>query len=288
MDQGGQATDKGQTEVTYTKATRTRPKKHQARNAETTITSHHDIRQGSLYWAILHHPTAMKPEDAEERRDARTPAAMAMGGNDHANVGEWTTLELWMHWRGPTGRWRWGVVRASLKSKTVVSEIYSPRRIAAMARKIGLMQGVSLDFTVPTASGYVLDFSKESCRRKAKELIKLARSYVRIGSPECMAFARLRYINGRTPEGRARGDEKVAAGKRQLFFCVDVCRMQIASGWSFLHEHPMRATSWDVPCVKALMPHPGVLVAETVRCACDLTAEDELGRGRRTSQQVFN
>ena len=60
-------------------------------------------------------------------------------------------------------------------------------------------------------------------------------------------------------------DEREAClqGVKHSNFCCAVYRWQIVRGVHFLHEHPWRASSWDLDCLKAVRELPGVVV---VRC----------------------
>ena len=54
-----------------------------------------------------------------------------------------------------------------------------------------------------------------------------------------------------------------------------------------MHEHPARATSWTAPCIKQLMEHPMVQVAEADRCAYGLMSVDGQGEApARTPTRV--
>ena len=53
-----------------------------------------------------------------------------------------------------------------------VAEIYSPSRIAEVARQCGLRGGVSFDLSVPGADGKVWDFSRAESRAAAERLVR--------------------------------------------------------------------------------------------------------------------
>ena len=57
-------------------------------------------------------------------------------------------------------------------------------------------------------------------------------------------------------------DEREARlqGIKHLNSCCAVCRWQTERGVHFLHEHPWRASSWDLDCLKAVRELPGVVV----------------------------
>ena len=81
------------------------------------------------------------------------------------------------------------VVREKLGCTNDISEIYSPKRIATMAREYGLRGGFSLDFSTPDKDGYVWDFSRPECRDRAWKKLVTERPYLLIGSPQCTAFS---------------------------------------------------------------------------------------------------
>ena len=51
-----------------------------------------------------------------------------------------------------------------------------------------------------------------------------------------------------------------------LDFVASLYAEQIAAGRYFLHEHPLHATSWDIPSIASLMRMPQVQLAEGDQC----------------------
>ncbi len=70
--------------------------------------------------------------------------------------------------------------------KVHVTEIYSPPRVNAMAEKINMNPGFSLDLTVnDPEDGMPWDFNNRGKREKAKKLIQEKRALLVIGSSRC-------------------------------------------------------------------------------------------------------
>ena len=90
------------------------------------------------------------------------------------------------------------VIRQALGCRADLSEVYSPPRIVAEAKRMGMRGGFSLDFTVPGPDGYVWDFDKAECRSRALKLVRKVKPYMLIGSPECTPFSTLQNLNMRT------------------------------------------------------------------------------------------
>ena len=87
-----------------------------------------------------------------------------------------------------------------------ITEVYSPERIARVAKKFGLEAGSSFDLT----NGW--DFNIEENRKKAWAKIKEESPYLLIGSPPCTYFSMLQELNvavhGHKPEWMANFDEE--------------------------------------------------------------------------------
>ena len=67
-------------------------------------------------------------------------------------------------------------------------------------------------------------------------------------------------------------DEREAPlqGIKHLNFCCAVYRWQTERGVHFLREHPWRASSWDLDCLKAVRELPGVIVVRCDQRLCGL------------------
>ena len=88
-----------------------------------------------------------------------------------------------------------------------------------------------------------------------------------LGAPPCTVFSSMQNINQKhhgTPEWQTR----YAEGLALLQFSVEVYWDQISRGKFFLHEHPATASSWDLPSIRELAEHPGVIIVTGDMCFC--------------------
>ena len=163
-----------------------------------------------------------------------------------------------------------------------ISEIYSQPRIAqeAALRRHGgmvLRPGWSLDLTrEDPATGKAWDLSRREVRERVRQLVRDTRPFIVIGSPPCTMFCGLQNLrNGKRDEDLFQ--KKLEDAKKHVRFCVEIYRMQIASGRFFLHEHPNSASSWAMPEVVGLAMLAGVDTAVCDMCAYGMVAEDKEG-----------
>ena len=68
-----------------------------------------------------------------------------------------------------------------------------------------------------------------------------------------------------------------AEGRLLLNFAAEVYRDQLARGAHFLHEHPLAATSWDEPDIRALRAQSRVQEVTAHQCCFGLEARDPSG-----------
>ena len=64
-----------------------------------------------------------------------------------------------------------------------------------------------------------------------------------------------------------------------LNFCLQLYKIQMREGRYFLHEHPLSATSWQLPSVKAMLSKHGIISTYVNMCAYGMTSKDEGGKG---------
>ena len=131
-----------------------------------------------------------------------------------------------------------------------VTEIYSPPRVVKMAKKMGLVPGLSLDLTtIDEDDGQPWDFSKKEKRDKARDLVRNKKHLLLVLSPMCTAFSILQRMN--YPKLDPQEVEKyMKDATTHLEFCMDLCEIQTEQGMYFLFEHPWTATSWKNVKVK--------------------------------------
>eukprot|EP00973_Karenia_brevis_P072566 10080277-Karenia_brevis.AAC.1 len=61
-------------------------------------------------------------------------------------------------------------------------------------------------------------------------------------------------------------------------FVIEICRMQIARGRWFSHEHPASATSWGLDMVRKLQEEPGVKISIADQCMYGLLTWSKDGK----------
>ena len=70
-----------------------------------------------------------------------------------------------------------------------ITEVYSPERVAQVAKRYGLVAGSSFDLT----NGW--DFNLKEHREEARRRIKIECPYLLIGSPPCTYFSMLQELD---------------------------------------------------------------------------------------------
>ncbi len=106
-----------------------------------------------------------------------------------------------------------------------ISEVYSPRRVVAMAEAMGLRGGLSMDLTTLDEEGKPWNFNVPEMRRKAVKHIVRQRPYFLIGSPECRQFSRLQNLNWKSWD-----QDAYRHAVRHLEFVCQLNRLQIRCG----------------------------------------------------------
>ena len=155
-------------------------------------------------------------------------------------------------------------------ARALVSEVYSPPRVTKLLKQMNCKYaapGLALDLTVnDPLDGMPWDFSIEAKRRRARQLFAEQRPYIIIGSPECKQFCTFQALNMmRSKDVEAMERAKVAAIVH-LEFVAQLYADQIARGLYFLHEHPLRATSWTVDSIADLLKRPDVIRVHGDQC----------------------
>ncbi len=146
---------------------------------------------------------------------------------------------------------------ARKSARAIVSEIYSPPRVTKLLRESRsrrVMPGFAFDITVmDPLDGRPWDFSIESKRRRARQLIREQNPYVLIGSPMCTHFCTWQALNYAKSEDKDRMDRARTAAEVHINFVASLYEEQMDAGKYFLHEHPMWATSWAMPRMRAVL-----------------------------------
>ena len=135
----------------------------------------------------------------------------------------------------------------------------------------------ALDLRTTKPTGGTWDFSLQSDRVEALELIKATKPDWVILSPPCTAFS---VMNNNVNYPKMDKDEvqrRIREGTKHLHFNVTIARMQLQAGRHFLFEHPLRASSWDDSWMVNLMKHKKVHVGHCHQCQYGATALDSSG-----------
>ena len=86
------------------------------------------------------------------------------------------------------------------------------------------------------------DFRQEASRAKAWTYIKKYKPRLFIGSPVSTMFSSLQNF---TPWGEKKKNRWIEA-EAHMNFMIDIYVYQVRNRRFFLHEHPSRATSWNL------------------------------------------
>ena len=147
-----------------------------------------------------------------------------------------------------------------------ITEVYSPERVNAYASEYGLTAGTSMDLTTRDHDGRAWNFDEQEMRERAWERIKKEKPMCVIGSPMCTNFSILMNVNWKKMS-REEINERWSKAVMHLEFCASLYRLQIDEGRYFLHEHPLSATSWKLPCIENLMSDMRVIRTKAHMCA---------------------
>ena len=127
-------------------------------------------------------------------------------------------------------------ILASVIMGVDITEVYSPARVAQVARKFGLTPGSSMDLT----EGW--DFNLEEHKTLAWKRIREEQPYVVVGSPPCTMFSVLQELNKSINKDKPGWQQKFDLEKEKAIKHVEfVCPLygyQLQQGRHFLHEHP--------------------------------------------------
>ena len=129
-----------------------------------------------------------------------------------------------------------------------VTEIFSPLRVTAHAKRFGLSIGDACDMSI----GW--DFRFSTHRDAAYQHVRNENPLVVIGRRPCTAFSQLQTVNPDMPSKR----NNLREGEEHMRFMMSIYQMQVEEGRIFLHEHPAQADSWMEKCMQQLLEQEGV------------------------------
>ncbi len=145
-----------------------------------------------------------------------------------------------------------------------LAEVYSVPRVVPFAARLGLKASLSVDI--------LLGDNLVHTDGRAGLLAELARrrALMLILSPPCTMYSCLnRSLNfGKMhPEIKA---ARLREADAMVDFAMFLAKQQVQSGRYFVFEHPLSATSWSLPSVKAVAELEGVRRASFDQCAFGL------------------
>ena len=119
--------------------------------------------------------------------------------------------------------------------RAILSEIYSPPRVTAMAKmcpSYGVLPGFALDLTTHDTDGRRWDFDDPEMRERAWDKIKTERPLLIVGSPMCTAFSAWQNINNLKRDAVTVNAEFKRA-LVHLKFCMEIYDFQRRNGRYF-------------------------------------------------------
>ena len=148
------------------------------------------------------------------------------------------------------------VMLGMLRQEMDVVEVYSPPRVAAMAKQLGFRAGWCLDLTTCDERGVAWDFNRLEMRNKAAWKLIQDKPRLLIGSFICTTFSTMNNVNY-TRMSKEEVKQRMDYGRRHLEFCAGLYDIQWREGRYFLHGHPQAASSWQEDCIRTLMAKKG-------------------------------
>ena len=142
-------------------------------------------------------------------------------------------------------------------ARRILAEIDFPPSATEMIRRSKskhVVPGYAFDLTtVDPEDGQPWHFSIPAKRERARRLLREQAPYMLIGSPMCRAFSswqRLNAVKCSDPEAMKRARVEAIV---HMDFVAELYAEQVRGGRYFLHEHPLRATSWELKSMREVM-----------------------------------
>ena len=159
-----------------------------------------------------------------------------------------------------------------------VAEVYSPARLTAQCRRLGLRGGFAVDLNAVKKNGEHWDLNREGDEQELMDVLEEEDPEFLIGSPTCTPFSPLRRLSDfkRSPTIVKTEQEE---GKHHIRGSVRAYARQLLHGKCFLHEAPRDAESWNEPDMVWLAAQPGVHWVKGPMCRWKMTQADAQGEG---------
>ncbi len=150
----------------------------------------------------------------------------------------------------------------------VVSEVYSPPRVAAEASRHGMKAGSSFDLK----TGW--DLSKAEDRKDMWRSLKEEKPSLLVLCPPCHPFSVLQELNF-DRMGMERSIALVKTGLEHLELAAALAKWQVNRGGYVVLEQPLGARSWNEECLQKLLRLPGVCRVRCDMCAYGMSVTGE-------------
>lgn len=147
-------------------------------------------------------------------------------------------------------------------------ELFSPPRLAPVARSLGLKSEWSLDLV----TGY--DLSDEQCIAAMWNLLRTHRPHVCVLSPPCTVYSQLNTMWNNKKYSASELAARFDVPDKLLRVTSDVCKYQHRHGLGFILEHPQRASSWHAPDLTSLESLEGVRKVSFDQCRFGLVSKE--------------
>ena len=190
---------------------------------------------------------------------------------------EWK--DVWLALTGEVARIQAISVTRNSDTQVDFVELFNPGNFTACAQDLN--PGIIVDMSIDPQ----MDIRVESYRTQARHNIAMSDPLIVLGAPPCTVFSSMQNIDQKyhgTPEWQSKYEQGILL----LQFSVDVYWDQVARGKFFLHEHPAAASSWDLPMIKELAEHLGVLIVTGDMCRWGMHLPEE-SHNQGTEQSVL-
>ena len=162
-----------------------------------------------------------------------------------------------------------------------VVELFSPKRLNAMASRLGLRPGFSVDLSEEKPyganAGECRDLSKLDDVRELHQMVDFEQPSLLTGSPPCDPFSLLQNLSMGFGDA-ARRQQRRELGLKHLRTAVEFYKKQHFSGRYFLHEHPVGCSSWDTPEMIELQQMQGVYTVASPMCHWGMKLSTRIGK----------
>ena len=147
-----------------------------------------------------------------------------------------------------------------------IAELFSPPRLIPLCRKRGLRG----EFSADLKTGW--NFLRSSDRLRCLHELAVRRPKILMNSSPCTFYSALQRLWNHkklSPPVLAQRKEEATTLMNFALLCLE---QQLARGGAVCHEHPSRASSWDLPRMQMLASQDGVFLPVFDQCSYGLVS----------------